>query len=118
MSQQPAGICQMPSVMNPAHHVGLQHANGNARPCRCLNFHRFCNFCRDLESIAANDCANLGESQLTRARELLDILRHAAELKKEKCYVTTEGVDGKPVKELRCLVFQNLKLILDHSKET
>jgi len=43
----------------------------------------------------------LGEVAVSRAKELLDILRHAAELKKEKCYVTTENVDGKPVKELR-----------------
>ena len=57
--------------------------------------------CRDAETIAANDKSYFGDDQLYRARELLQILQHAAELKKEKCYVTSEGADGKPGKELR-----------------
>jgi len=32
---------------------------------------------------------------------LIGILHNAAELKKEKCYDSSEGSDGKTVKELR-----------------
>ena len=41
------------------------------------------------------------EPQLSRARDLIGILHNAAELKKEKCYDSNEGLDGKTVKELR-----------------
>lgn len=51
--------------------------------------------------ITASDRAALHDAELARARELLGILHHAAELKKEKCYTTTEGANGKPTKELR-----------------
>ncbi|CAK8675308.1 unnamed protein product [Clavelina lepadiformis] len=55
--------------------------------------------------IVAKDLSSITQIQLTRAKEMLDILHHAAELKKEKCYnVTSDNSDGKPLKELRGMI--------------
>lgn len=63
-----------------------------------------CNFVNfsDAASVVARDKSMIGPPHVERARELLEVYEHAAELKKEKCYAFNNAeVEGKSLKELR-----------------
>lgn len=59
----------------------------------------------DATLVMARDKSMIGSAQRERAKELVVIYEHAAELKKEKCYAFNNAeVEGKSLKELRGMI--------------